>query len=154
MLLKHYAGFLYLFTSSLISNTGYCRIMWQQLASVKWVILACFHRLGISLKTTWIPEGLFAAKDFSSRNDFPCHFINPHPKIYWNSATEGKEKEREVEKREKKGREGGRRKTKLRKEILNFWGERTNQKCMKDTRQISNHQSLEPALCAESRSTI
>ena len=29
-------------------------------------------------------------------------------------------REREVEKREEKGREGGRRKTKLRKEILNF----------------------------------
>ena len=54
------------------------------------------------------------------RNGFPCHFINPHPKSYGNSATEGKEKEREVEKREKRGKKGGRSKTKLRKEILNF----------------------------------
>ena len=54
------------------------------------------------------------------RNGFPCHFINPRPKIYGNSATEGKEKEREVEKREKRGKKGGRSKTKLRKEILNF----------------------------------
>ena len=88
------------------------------------------------------------------RNGFPCHFINPHPKIYGNSATEGKEKEREVEKREKKGRERGRRKTKLRKEILISEEVRTNQSYRKDTRQISKHQSLEPALCAESRSTV
>ena len=54
------------------------------------------------MKTTLIPQGLFAAKDFSSRTGFPCHFINPHPKIYGNSATEGKEKEREVEKKRKK----------------------------------------------------
>ena len=88
------------------------------------------------------------------RNGFPCHFINPHPKIYGNSATEGKEKEREVEKREKKGRERGRRKTKLRKEILISEEVRTNQSYRKDTRQISKHQSLGPALCAESRSTM
>ena len=88
------------------------------------------------------------------RNGFPCHFINPHPKIYGNSATEGKEKEREVKKREKMGKEGGRRKTKLKKEILISEEERTNQSYRKDTRQISKHQSLESALCAESRSTM
>ena len=88
------------------------------------------------------------------RNVFSCHFINPHPKIYGNSTTEGKEKEKEVKKREKRGREGGRRKTKLRKEILVSEEERTNQNFMKDTRQISKHQTLESALCAESRFTM
>ena len=37
-------------------------------------------------------------------------------------------REREVEKREEKGREGGRRKTKLRKEILNFRGRKNKSK--------------------------
>ena len=68
-------------------------------------------------------------------------------------SNRGKRK-REVEKREKRGKEGGRRKTKLRKEILISEEERTNQSYRKDIRQISKYQSLEPALCAESRSTV
>ena len=63
-------------------------------------------------------------------------------------------KKREKSKKEKMGKEGGRRKTKLRKEILISEEERTNQSYRKDTRQISKHQSLGPALCAESRSTM
>ena len=39
------------------------------------------------------------------RNGFTCHFINPHPKIYGNSATEGKEKQKSKKERKKERRE-------------------------------------------------
>lgn len=95
---------IYLFITNQ-SITGYCTILWKQLASTRRMKICPLPQAGLSLKVTYILWAYLQPK-VSFEGWFPFYFIKPVLRfIETERVTQEEEKERRKEKRGRKGTE-------------------------------------------------